>query len=35
VARDYDSAAPVSGIRRGGGEESLDVRVRVLPVAAQ
>lgn len=35
VARDYDSAAPVSGIRRGGGEESLDVRVHVLPVAAQ
>lgn len=29
VARDYDSAAPVSGVRRGGGEESLDVRVSV------
>lgn len=29
VARDYDSAAPVSGVRRGGGEESLDVRVNV------
>lgn len=29
VARDYDSAAPVSGVRRGGGEESLDVHVNV------
>jgi transglutaminase-like putative cysteine protease len=35
VARDYDSAAPVSGVRRGGGEESLDVRVQVLPVSPQ
>jgi transglutaminase-like putative cysteine protease len=35
VARDYDSAAPISGIRRGGGEESLNVRVHVLPVPPQ
>lgn len=35
VARDYDSAAPVSGVRRGGGEESLDVRVQVTPLFSQ
>ncbi|HEY0847822.1 MAG TPA: transglutaminase family protein [Noviherbaspirillum sp.] len=31
VGRDYDSAGPVRGIRRGGGTESLSVRVDVLP----
>lgn len=35
VARDYDSAAPVSGVRRGGGEESLDVSVNVTPLPPQ
>ncbi len=35
VARDYDSAAPVSGVRRGGGEESLDVSVKVVPLCVQ
>lgn len=35
IARDYDSAAPVSGVRRGGGEESLDVRVNVTPLDIQ
>ncbi|MDQ7969575.1 MAG: transglutaminase family protein [Oxalicibacterium faecigallinarum] len=35
VARDYDSAAPVSGIRRGGGEESLEVSVNVTPLDSQ
>ncbi len=35
VARDYDSAAPVSGVRRGGGEESLDVSVKVVPLFGQ
>lgn len=29
IGRDYDSAAPVRGVRRGGGEESLSVRVNV------
>ncbi len=29
VGRDYDSAAPVRGVRHGGGEESLSVRVNV------
>lgn len=29
VGRDYESAAPVRGIRRGGGKESLDVDVSV------
>ena len=29
VGRDYESAAPVRGVRRGGGEESLAVDVRV------
>jgi transglutaminase-like putative cysteine protease len=33
VARDYDSAAPVSGVRRGGGDESLDVSVHVTPLS--
>lgn len=35
VARDYDSAAPVSGVRRGGGQESLDVSVNVTPMPPQ
>jgi transglutaminase-like putative cysteine protease len=29
VARDYDSAAPVRGVRTGGGEESMMVTVQV------
>jgi transglutaminase-like putative cysteine protease len=29
VGRDYDSAAPIRGVRRGGGEESLNVKVQV------
>lgn len=29
VGRDYDSAAPVRGVRRGGGEESMSVSVSV------
>jgi len=29
IAMDYDGASPVRGIRRGGGFESLNVRVRV------
>jgi transglutaminase-like putative cysteine protease len=33
VARDYDSAAPISGVRRGGGMESMDVRVNVMPLS--
>lgn len=35
VARDYDSAAPISGVRRGGGDETLDVRVQVTPLGDQ
>lgn len=31
IGRDYDSAAPVRGVRRGGGAESLSVRVDVAP----
>jgi transglutaminase-like putative cysteine protease len=31
VGRDYDSAAPVRGVRRGGGIESLSVAVKVKP----
>jgi transglutaminase-like putative cysteine protease len=30
VGRDYDSAAPVRGVRRGGGMETLAVQVKVL-----
>ncbi|MGS0741152.1 transglutaminase family protein [Glaciimonas sp. GG7] len=29
IGRDYDSAAPVRGVRRGGGEETLSVQVNV------
>jgi transglutaminase-like putative cysteine protease len=32
VGRDYDSAAPVRGVRHGGGDESLGVDVDVRPV---
>lgn len=34
IGRDYDSAAPVRGVRRGGGVESLSVHVDVLPIDA-
>jgi transglutaminase-like putative cysteine protease len=29
VARDYDSASPIRGMRHGGGRESMAVVVRV------
>ena len=29
VARDYDSASPVRGVRSGGGEESMEISVQV------
>lgn len=32
IGRDYDSAAPVRGVRHGGGLESLSVRVDVSPI---
>ena len=32
VGRDYESAAPVRGMRRGGGDELLDVRVDISPL---
>ena len=32
IGRDYDSAGPVRGVRRGGGEETLSVMVEVTPV---
>lgn len=32
IGRDYDSAAPVRGMRRGGGEESMSVEVQIVPV---
>lgn len=35
VGRDYLDAAPVRGVRRGGGAESMDVRVQVLRGAQQ
>lgn len=31
VGRDYASACPVRGVRIGGGEESMDVRVNIRP----
>lgn len=30
IGRDYDSAAPVRGVRRGGGSESLSVDVQIM-----
>ena len=35
VARDYDSASPVRGVRSGGGEESMEVSVQVQTSAQQ
>jgi transglutaminase-like putative cysteine protease len=32
IGRDYDSAAPISGVRKGGGHEELTVAVRVIPL---
>lgn len=34
IGRDYDSAAPVRGVRTGGGAESLSVKVNVSPIHA-
>ncbi|MFZ6771239.1 transglutaminase family protein [Undibacterium sp. SXout7W] len=33
IGRDYDSAGPVRGVRRGGGNETLSVMVEVTPTA--
>jgi transglutaminase-like putative cysteine protease len=35
VGRDYLDAAPVRGVRRGGGREQLEVAVSVVPAASQ
>lgn len=35
VARDYDSASPVRGVRHGGGVESMTVNVQVMQGATQ
>ncbi|CAB3725843.1 hypothetical protein LMG26689_04581 [Achromobacter animicus] len=35
VGRDYDSASPVRGVRTGGGEESMEISVRVQAGAQQ
>jgi transglutaminase-like putative cysteine protease len=37
VGRDYDSAGPVRGVRQGGGEETMEVRVNIrsLPPGAE
>jgi transglutaminase-like putative cysteine protease len=31
VGRDYASAGPVRGVRVGGGEETMEVRVNIRP----
>ncbi|WP_374360223.1 transglutaminase N-terminal domain-containing protein [Pseudoduganella danionis] len=31
VGRDYDGAAPIRGVRRGGGMESMQVQVQIVP----
>ena len=35
VGRDYLDAAPVRGVRRGGGREQLEVAVTLIPGAVQ
>ncbi|MCZ3114950.1 transglutaminase family protein, partial [Acinetobacter baumannii] len=32
VGRDYRSAAPIRGVREGGGTESLSVQILIEPV---
>jgi transglutaminase-like putative cysteine protease len=32
IGRDYESAAPVRGMRRGGGEESMSVEAHIVPI---
>jgi transglutaminase-like putative cysteine protease len=32
IGRDYESAAPVRGMRRGGGEETMTVEALIVPV---
>ncbi|SFU58820.1 transglutaminase family protein [Pseudoduganella namucuonensis] len=31
IGRDYDAAAPVRGVRRGGGDEAMSVNVQIVP----
>jgi transglutaminase-like putative cysteine protease len=33
IGRDYESAAPVRGMRRGGGEETMRVEALIVPIA--
>ena len=35
VGRDYQSAAPIRGIRQGGGAETLDVSISIEPLPAE
>lgn len=35
VGRDYQSAAPIRGVRQGGGAETLDVRISIEPLPAE
>ena len=35
VGRDYQSAAPVRGVRQGGGAETLDVSISIEPLPAE
>jgi len=32
IGRDYESAAPVRGTRRGGGEETMEVEALIVPI---
>jgi hypothetical protein len=32
IGRDYESAAPVRGMRRGGGDEIMHVEAQIVPV---
>jgi transglutaminase-like putative cysteine protease len=33
IGRDYESAAPVRGVRRGGGDETMHVEALIVPLA--
>ena len=35
VGRDYQSAAPIRGVRQGGGAETLDVSISIEPLPAE
>lgn len=35
VGRDYQSAAPIRGVRKGGGDEQMDVNITITPLYSE